>query len=339
VAARARSRARRGLTLLELILVMGLLAIVLGAGLGAFASIDPGRRAAAGLVQNLLRTAHNTAVARRAPARVRIDPATGVIAVEALEVLGTWHFEDQDLRGGDGLDGVAVGTDDVWTEDGWLGAGLDLSRAPRGARVEVAVQDDPAFEPRLGFALELAVRPARLAAGRLVALGDAVLVETTTGGGVKASFRRRVEDEFGRTKVGGLVAAESGAGALRAGRWSRLAVQYDRRALRVRVDGVPVATTFSDDEVAPLADPLEIGGGSTGFPGAVDALTVAVVTGDEVSELPPTVHFAADAPRAIEFLAGGALDPFLHPEPVRIVLEFDDGGREVVLVGRYGTVE
>lgn len=330
---------RSGVTLIELILVMGLIAVVLGAGLGAFASIDPGRKAAVGLVQNIVRTAHNTAVARRAPARVRLDPATGAIAAEALEVLGTWHFEGFDLAGGDGLDGVAVGTDDLTTEEGYLGAALDFSRAPRGGHVEVPVQDDPAFDPRLGFAVEFALRPLRAGAARLVALGGAVEVELEANGALNAGFRRRAEDEVGRTRVGGRVTARTPAGAVPVDRWSRIRVGYDRRALRVYVDGVPLAATFAADEVAPLDGPLRIGGGSGTIPGLFDELVLEIVTGDRAGALPETVRFAADAPRAIEFAAGGALDPTRHTAPVTIELEFDDGAREAVRVGLYGTVE
>lgn len=327
------------MTLIELILVMGLIAMVLGAGLGAFATIDPGRKAAVGIVQNIVRTAHNTSVARRAPARVRLDPATGEIVAEAMTVLGTWHFESVELEGGDGLDGVAVGTDDLVTDRGYLGAALDFSKAPRGGHVEVPIQDDPAFDPRMGFAFEFAVRPLRAGTARLVALGDVVEVELEAGGALAASFRRRARDEVGRTTVGGRVSARTPAGAVPVERWSRISVTYDRRALRVLVDGVPLAATFSSDEVAPLDGPLRIGGGSGTFPGLFDELVLAIVTGDQRGVLPQSVRFAKDAPRAIEFAAGGALDPTRHTEPVTIELVFDDGGRETVRVGLYGTVE
>ena len=65
------SARKAGLTLIELLLVMGVLALVLGVGLGSLASLNPGERAAVGLVQDALRSAHNSAVARVASARVR----------------------------------------------------------------------------------------------------------------------------------------------------------------------------------------------------------------------------------------------------------------------------
>ena len=330
---------RRGLTLIELLLVMGLIAMVLGAGLGAFASLDPGQRAAVGIVQDLLRTAHNTAVARRAPARVRIDPATGEMVAEGMLVVGTWHFEDETLSGGDELCGVAVGADEVLSEDGWIGRGLDFSSSPRGAGVEVAVQDDPAFDPRLGFAIDLAVRPSGTGAARLLDLGGAVQIEIGSGGSLRASFRRRVADEFGRTVAGGRLAAETPAGSVRPGRWSRLSVQYDRRALRLAVDGVPLATAFAEEQVAALEGPLWIGGGSTPFLGTIDELVVAVVSGEAQGALPSSVRFAEGAPRTIQFAPGGALDPARHREPVRVGIELGDGTVRTVLVSRYGTVE
>ena len=42
---------RRGLTLIELMLTMGLLALVIGVGIGSLSSLNPGQRAAVGIVQ------------------------------------------------------------------------------------------------------------------------------------------------------------------------------------------------------------------------------------------------------------------------------------------------
>ena len=50
-----------GVTLLELLLVMMILAVVVGGGLGMFAALDLGKRQAAGIVKNVLRSAQNSA--------------------------------------------------------------------------------------------------------------------------------------------------------------------------------------------------------------------------------------------------------------------------------------
>ena len=61
-------RGRAGMTLIELLIVMGLVAMILGVGLGALAGIDTGSGPAVALVNSSLRSANNWAVARRAPA-------------------------------------------------------------------------------------------------------------------------------------------------------------------------------------------------------------------------------------------------------------------------------
>ena len=43
--------------------------------------------------------------------------------------------------------------------------------------------------------------------------------------------------------------------------------------------------------------------------------------GAETAELPSGVNFRADTPKAIEFVAGGALDPTVHSGPLEITLE------------------
>ena len=52
------------MTMIELLLVMALLGLMLGAGVGMVSSLDLGRRASVGLVQNILRAARNSALTR-----------------------------------------------------------------------------------------------------------------------------------------------------------------------------------------------------------------------------------------------------------------------------------
>jgi len=327
------------MTLIELLLVMGILAVMLGMGLGTFASLNPGERAAVGLVQNALRTAHNTAVARSAPARVSLDRASGTIVTTGVLMIGTWHFEDHQFRGVDGMDGVLVGWDDALVEKGYLGRALTFVGAPQGASWEAPVEGDPAYDIRQGFFVELSLRPDEHSSAQLLALGDAFIARVDSNGGVSATLHRRELDAMSVARRGGAVSVETGPGLLRAGRWTVLRFQYDRRAFRILADGVQVAVTYSDVPVWDIRSALVVGGGTRPLRGAVDELVIGAFSGEERAVLPGSVLLTADSPQVVEFVAGGALDPAVHSGPVTIGLEFADGRREDILIGIYGTVE
>lgn len=339
MAAPTRSN-RRGFTLLELILVMGIIGVVAGVGLGMFASFDPGRRAAVGLVQNVLRQAQQSAVARRAPAVVRFDTKSGKLTAEALEVAGTWHFESPALEGARGVDGEPFDfPGEYLARDGYTGKALNLARGGRRARVEIPLTDDPLLDPRRGFALEVALRPEALAASKVIDLGKVVTLAIRRDGGLDGKVVTRRIDELGRAVAGPAVAVRSGPGAMRPGRWTRVLLVYDRRELVLSADGVVLATRGEDRELWDLGGPLVLGGDDGPWRGALDQLVLSTVVADEAYELPPTVTFDPRTPPLIRFLAGGGLDPALHAGPVEFGLTFDDGGGEAVLVNLFGTIE
>jgi hypothetical protein len=142
---------------MELLLVMGLLALLMGAGVGMLSSINLGRRAAVGLVQSVVRAAHNSAVARNAPARVRIDVPTGTMRAEAMAVIGTWHFESERLEGAFEINGVLESGSIV--DDGYIGRALTFSpTAGRTPAAEFPVHQDASYDLSLGFAIECVVR-------------------------------------------------------------------------------------------------------------------------------------------------------------------------------------
>jgi prepilin-type N-terminal cleavage/methylation domain-containing protein len=329
-----------GLTLIELLLVMGLLAVLLGAGLGSLASLNPGERAAVGLLQDALRSAHNSAVSRMASARVRIDPKTHTLVTEGLQVVGTWHFEDSRLSGAEGLGGVFIGMDGDVFEHGWIGNAIDFGESPRGAEVEFAIQDDPIFDVSHGFAIDLHVRPHSLASARLLEIPDVLEVDLTGSGGVKMRlYRKATESTTGFERRGAGLTLESEGGVLREDRWVHLSLTYDRRQARILADGMLVASTSGDFELWRIENSLRLGGRSAPPPCVVDELAIAVVVASEVIELPGDVSLDKDTPRLVQFAPGGALDPTVHMEPVEIGLEFPSGKTDRVRVGMYGTVE
>ena len=75
------------------------------------------------------------------------------------------------------------------------------------------------------------------------------------------------------------------------------------------------------------------------FPGAVDNLVVSSVTASEHIVLPDNVLFTKETPARLDFDASGYLNREVHSAPAGLELEFDDGTRELVRVGMYGTVE
>jgi len=334
---RGGSKARRGMTLIELLVVMGLIALVLGAGLGALAGIDTGNGPAVAVVNSSLRSANNWAVARRAPARVTFNAETNTIHAEGLDVIGTWHFESVPPRGAFGLNGSMENID--LAPDGYLGSALDLENAVSGGGYFVPVQTSPTFDLSSGFQIAFAAMPTGTGSGTVLSIGDSVGVELTTQGGVKAHFMGERRDETGDVTPTGKVQAETSAGLLRVGSWSRILVSYDQSELTIFVEGVPAARTPDVAWGVKVEGPLVVGGQRRQWPGRIDSLVISAVAAEEEIELPEGVSFAETAPKEVVFAAGGGLDRRVHSEPVRFSLEFADSTNEVIEVGVYGTVQ
>lgn len=325
------------MTLLELMLVMGLMALVLGVGLGSFANMNLGQRTAVSLVQNTLRTARNWAVAHGSSARVRIDATGSVLSAEGTHVIGTWHFEEDPPRGAFGLDGDLFGGRMV--DDGFQGKALSFYGSERGARAEFQVQRDPAYDFTGGFALECALRLEGSGGGRIVTIGDVVGLEVTRQGAVRAWFKSQVSDELERAVAGGKVIVESEAGAARPGGWLEVGIYYDRRKLELEIDGLPVKVVEEKAPVWRIEQPLRLSGGSRPFSGSIDNLVISAIAAEEEIELPEGVVFAPEAPKDMRFDPSGRLDHRFHDKPLVVPLVFEDGRREEIHVTLYGTVE
>ncbi|MDP6539162.1 MAG: hypothetical protein QF903_00610 [Planctomycetota bacterium] len=325
------------MTLVELLFTMTLIAVVLGIGLGSLATLDLGARASVGVVQSTLRQANNWAVARRAPARVRIDPSRGVLRAEGMDVIGTWHFEKLPPRGAFRLDGSVVGAELV--EDGFIGKALTFHGLEPGARHEVEVQRDPSYDITTGFQVHCVLRPEKVASGQVLRLGSSVGIDVTSRLGLDVFFSAERTDEYGQPVAAGKAALETPPGVLRPDRWNRITVSYNTSELVVFVEGVAVARVEEQARVAAIDGPLVLGGGRRPWPGSVDNLVITAVGTEEEIVLPGDTSFPADTPTEIVFAAGGGLDRTVHDQPVRIVVEFADGRRRSVQVNLFGTVE
>ena len=323
---------RAGITLLELVLVMMILGVMVGGGLGFFASLDLGRRQAVGLVETTLRTTRNAALASRSVALVRVDPEGDRLTSMSLATVGTWRFEGKRVGGALGLDGSVHGEPQFLP--GFLGDALHFTGAPR-QMVEIPVNRDPAYDPREGFSIQCMLRLDRGGGGKLIQLSDAIHVLVNATGAVKVHFVSWIEGK-GR---GGKVVLQTPPGTLLPELWSRLSVDYDRRRFSISVDGVIVASNPETAPVAPLTDGLLLSDSVHPFQGTIDDLVIRMMFAEDPVRLPPGVTVSSDSPREIRFDPGGGLDREVHPGMALLNLDFDDGTRESVAVGVFGTVD
>lgn len=334
-------RARRGLTLVELLLVMGVLGVLMGVGVGLLSSMNLGHRAARGLVQNVIRAARNSALARGAGARVRIDPNAGTILAEATEVVGTWHFEGpgEVLRGAFEVDGANQGA--LYADDGFVGKSLVFTRGSQGRAVVPVHQYSP-YDFHDGFRIEFALRLEDGGGGRVLRLGETIGIDVTDAGGLRAWFVTKALDATGKEVKGGRVVFPLPAGSLPVGAWRRIAFEYDRRRVRVSIDGVDIEPEEDVNETLPVwyvQEPMLIGDAQAGFVGSIDSLVIGAVAASESITLPEGVRFDPGAPAEIRFDAGGNLDRAVHAEPLVVTLIYEDGNTAPVRIGMYGNVE
>lgn len=329
---------RRGLTLIELLFVMGLLAVLFGIGLGVFGSLRVGRSAARSTLETTLRAANNWAIARNAPANVRIDAKTSTMRAEGMSVIGTWRFEEMPVRGAFDFVGNQVGTCNI-DEDGFRGSALSFVGTPSGTRVKVPVHKDPAFSLSNGFSISVVVRRGVESGGQVFDLGGVLDLQVTERGAVTSSFMTAVVDDFEGERDAGRARLGTEDGIVGVGTWSRIAVHYDGAAFSIVVDGLEQARMEQEGIVKAVESDLVFGGSGTPFPGAIDDFVISAIDGEQQFVLPEEALFAAKTPKLIRFQAGGGLDRRVHREPVQVGLVFEDGEEDWVRVNLYGTVE
>lgn len=332
-----RARGTQGFTLIELLAVMAIIALLLGIGGALLRRVDVSDRVGKPLLESVLRSAQNWAVARGAPALVRLDKEKGTLRVEGQLVVGTWHFESLPVVGAFGLDGTQSGGKLV--DDGFQGKALSFLHEPPRSSVDIAVQQDPAFDLGDGFCVRCALRVEPEASASVLSIGKSVGIDVGENGALTAWFVAERQDEHGVATRGGRITLRGDARTLVTRRWEQVELRYDRNEFELLVDGVRVASVAEQARVFRLEGALSISPGETAFAGAIDSLVVSAVGPAQDSELPRSTRFGPDTPALILFQAGGGLDRARHPEALRIKLLREDGTESLVTIQPYGTVQ
>ena len=322
------STPRAGVTLLELLLVMAVIGLVLGAGVGVISTLDVQSDRAALVVRGALRAAQSTARTEQQPAWVAAEEDGSRLVVGVPRAVYSGGFGGPLEGGARGVTPTPIGARLV--DEGYLGGSVALTDGGLDARVEIALDLLGGLDLTEGFALRVHVRPSDLDGGRIVGLGEWVGLDARADGVVLGFVQ---PDGAQRVDV------RSDRGALAAGRWTELGLVYDRARLRLLVDGFPVGIVEVTQRLGVLTEPVVLGGRPRPFPGLVDELVLWSYERSEPIALPETVAWPSDAPAVVRFGPDGALDPLAHEGEVRIPLTYPDGTTQAVRVGRHGIVE
>ncbi|MBI2931456.1 MAG: prepilin-type N-terminal cleavage/methylation domain-containing protein [Planctomycetes bacterium] len=297
---------RAGVTLLEMIVTIVIIAMVLGLSVVVFRSSnrDLGVRAAANHCVALVRSVSEHARAQRIPSWIVLDLGEPSIHTLTEETIQAWNFEDD--RGAFGQRATTKGVRIVPGREG-LAYQFGRSSAVQGAEVPVAAPDQG-----IGLEFWLYRLPGR---GRQTVCTMGRQVEVVIDGTGRLTA----------TVCG--VAMDSKDAVLPMGAWVHVRAMHSGFEGRLFVNGVQVDARRGRTAWA-QAERLIIGAEKDGFVGIVDSFRIGLIIARDKYFLPRETRFVlpsgtpqADDQFVIGFTPEGRLDPARHPGPVSFTVK------------------
>jgi concanavalin A-like lectin/glucanase superfamily protein len=375
---RLRPARDAGYSFLELLIVMGLLAVLVGVGIGFIANVGrSGRTAqAAGIVVEAGARCQNLSAGTRR-ATLEIRKSVGADGVErVLVVTGvqrpvlTANFEaarkgqpgtEWLISAGGSPDAAKPNGDVKVTDDGHTGRGASFSKngwLDFGRRAAFAVTH--------GLEVDVQVKP-DAGRNRMTLLraddGNDVLWQvalvknlSTSGEAYQVEVSLRTVPERAENATANLERVTTKEPAVAPGQWSHLRVTHDGRTVTVTVNGVarpldlpPPPKGAPPPEARRFVLPpsgvshLSAGHPQAAYSGSMDSLQVSGIfrTDDDVRELGNVVVLARTLPIVLHF-SNGRLDPTFHAQDEAIRLQsLSEEGSGVhwrVRFGLYGAL-
>jgi len=265
----ARSRQHRGaFTLIEMLIVMGIVAILATMTVASYVSVTRRNAREGGVetVMNLLRQAHMSAVDSGRGAVARIDAADRSVYGLSSKVEAAWHFEDVFSTGGNDFTSGARAMDAQLLDDTALAAdgALGLCLEFDGSDDYVDAGTYPVYNMTQGLRFEAIVWPDGTdtlgVADKAAAGVDGYalwLVSEGTGPGQLQQYsvhaRITIQDELDDTSYELIL--DSADVHIPAGTWSHVALEYDGFEARLLVGGRLVDLDSLLGEVSDENDP------------------------------------------------------------------------------------
>jgi prepilin-type N-terminal cleavage/methylation domain-containing protein len=298
-------RSQRGVTLIELVVVIAILAMMLGLAVVFLknANRDLWVGAAANRASALLRTAHQYSRSSASPAWVVFRPKERTVHLLTRETTGEWHFEDET-----GAFGINAQMSAGSVVPGKVGKALRLG----GGMVtcgEIAY-----YAPDQGISIEFWLWK-RQPRGRqsIISVGKLVELMVDAGGDLSA-------------RVGNITVAPQDA-RLPFKTWCYIQVFYAAGRLLLMVDGKPIGDAEGSVKWTESM-PLVIGGSRGGFNGIIDELRAGVIVPRQKYLLEREVEFSftglkpnAKEEYIVHFDERGRLDATRHRSSVRIEIK------------------
>jgi prepilin-type N-terminal cleavage/methylation domain-containing protein len=276
--------ATAGFTLLELLVVIGVLSVLLGLSVGFLGKTDS-HRIAASMLAGETRAAQMTARAEGVPTEVWVRPgvggASGTVQARLLQPAATFHFEPGERVLDETLRPQLAGEDVPNGRFGHARRNLDGDRAMllhwllKPAQVDV----------RDGFVVRLDLWLEHRRAAVVLRLGKAV--ELLLDDELRPHARLRLRGAGGAS----VLASIDQLPTLPLRRWCTLEIAFDGENAWIGVDGRELGRTLAEGRLQQEDDTaLELSPGESPIPGLADELRVLLFAFAPAQDLPPDLQ-------------------------------------------------
>jgi prepilin-type N-terminal cleavage/methylation domain-containing protein len=295
-----------GVTLIELMVVMSIIAILLGVGLAMMSESnkDMGLRAARSSVLGICRFAKTAARNSRAPVSVKIDGEGKYLSTIVRRPMAAWHFEDDTSPGA--LGHYAKISGGKIADGGRVGRAVNF--ADSGGSIDCGNVE--LFSKDQGLLVEIWYLPK-------LHKKDRVLVQKSGEFGLAVSKLGCLQAYVG--VEANRVAIAMSDGAIPEARWSKIGLLWDGASLTLLVNDYPLARKAGKATLAMGSSPLTIGTKENPLDGWVDEVRVDALIEDSRFIMPDVL--TVSGPAEVRWDDTGALDPAINPAAVTITIK------------------